>query len=697
MPQDIFAPPPNIHSINSSKNSANNIKSSEKSTPRQKLDLIEELPLIVKDGRREVAKILERIEGESKITLQTNEFVLPKVDTSLANTTGRQEYDAHKWHNRLIYGDNLLVMQGLLLGDKDSGLESMRGKIDLIYIDPPYDSKADYRTKITLPNSDIEQKPNVLEQFAYSDTWRDGTISYLRMIYPRVALMRELLSERGSIYVHLDWHIGHYVKILMDSIFGRENFRNEIIWCYNRWANVSTNFQRMHDTLLFYTKNESAIFNEQREELKETRKRNLVEIIDGKKVSKRDEQGNVIYRTQTDKPVADWWEIYPVGKTGKERLDYATQKPEALLERIIKASSYGDCGESTHPLTPSAREGEDLPSKNSPPLAGGVGGGVKTEPSIVADFFAGSGTTLAVAEKLGRRWIGSDFGKPSCMIMRKRLIEIPSKPFLYHAIGDYQKEILASSKEFKRIGDLSKVVLYLYGAKPLESSNPNGNLGIKRESNKNILVLVDSPNKLTGEATIKRANELRLATLGGFDKVIILGWNFVVNIVEILKDYDKSTLEVLVIPPDLLSKLKNSKSYEKLVASNSIRFSSLQYLSLKTIHIESSGQSNQKLEIELENYCLLSPDALPLDEKNQAILRECVANNPLDLIEYWSVDFDYDGERFFSRWQSYRGKDLQIETKAVLVVPRLDSRVICVKAVDVFGFESMVIQSVERR
>lgn len=556
-------------------------------------------------------------------------------------------------------------MQGLILGDKDSGLEPMRGKIDLIYIDPPYDSKADYRTKITLPNSDIEQKPNVLEQFAYSDTWRDGTISYLQMIYPRLSLMRELLSERGSIYVHLDWHIGHYVKILMDSIFGRENFRNEIIWCYSRWANVSTSFQRMHDTLLFYTKSENAIFNEQREELKETRKRNLVEIVDGKKVSKRDEQGNVIYRTQTDKPIADWWEIYPVGKTGKERLDYATQKPEALLERIIKASSYG----------------ADL----------------SQEPSIVADFFAGSGTTLAVAEKLGRRWIGSDFGKPSCMIMRKRLLEIPSKPFLYHAIGDYQKEILASSKEFKRIGDLSKVILYLYGANPLEIDNPNGNLGIKREANKNILVFVDSPNKLTGKSTIERADELRAKTLGGFDKVIILGWNFAFNIVEILKSYDKNTLEVLVIPPDLLSKLKSNASYEKLIKNNSIRFSSLQYLSLKTIHIESSGQSSQKLEIELENYCLLSPDALPLDEKSQVALQECINNNPLSLIEYWSVDFDYDGERFFSRWQNYRGKDLQIETKATLIVPKLDSRTICVKAVDVFGFESMVVQSVNQK
>lgn len=134
-----------------------------------------------------------------------------------------------QWKNRLIYGDNILVMQGLLAGDPTSGLESMRGKIDLIYIDPPFDSKADYRTKITLPNVNLSQKPTVIEQFAYADTWKDGTVSYLKMIYPRLVLMRELLSEKGSIYVHIDWHVGHYVKILLDDIFGKENFLNEIV------------------------------------------------------------------------------------------------------------------------------------------------------------------------------------------------------------------------------------------------------------------------------------------------------------------------------------------------------------------------------------------------------------------------------------------------------------------------------------
>src|SRR3990172_2014109 len=190
--------------------------------------LIEQLPKIVAEGKKEVERILERLSGPNKLTLQTNEYVLPSKDKSGLFRGEIREINEKEWLNRLVYGDNLLVMQALLAGDPATGLPSMRGKIDLIYIDPPFDSKADYRTKITLPGTTIEQKPTVLEQFAYSDTWKDGTVSYLQTIYPRLVLMRELLSEQGSIYVHLDWHVGHYVKVLMDEVFGKENFRNEI-------------------------------------------------------------------------------------------------------------------------------------------------------------------------------------------------------------------------------------------------------------------------------------------------------------------------------------------------------------------------------------------------------------------------------------------------------------------------------------
>ena len=193
--------------------------------------LLEQLPEIVRAGKRRAEQILEGLEGRGRIALQTRELVTPAKDTNWQTfqslRTGGPASNG-SWLNRLIYGDNLLAMAALLAGDEQT--PSLRGKIDLFYIDPPFDSKADYRTKITLPGGDMEQKPTVIEQFAYSDTWADGTASYLAMIAPRLCLMRELLSEKGSIYVHLDWHVSHYVKIAMDEIFGKENFLNEIIW-----------------------------------------------------------------------------------------------------------------------------------------------------------------------------------------------------------------------------------------------------------------------------------------------------------------------------------------------------------------------------------------------------------------------------------------------------------------------------------
>jgi hypothetical protein len=176
--------------------------------------------------------------------------------------------EGQPWTNRLIYGDNLLAMAALLAGDDTT--PSLRGKVDLIYIDPPFDSKADYRTKVTLPAIgngtsavELEQKPTVIEQFAYSDTWSDGTASYLAMITPRLILMRELLADTGSIYVHLDWHVGHYVKLVLDEVFGKTKFRNEVIWGYGGGGAPKDFYPKKHDTLFWYTKFDSWTFNKQ--------------------------------------------------------------------------------------------------------------------------------------------------------------------------------------------------------------------------------------------------------------------------------------------------------------------------------------------------------------------------------------------------------------------------------------------------
>ena len=619
--------------------------------------LIYELPKIVDEGRREAQRILERLGSGTHIGLQTNELVLPSKDISgLWKGKVGELNTSDEWMNRLVYGDNLLAMQALLAGDEATGLPSLRGKVDLIYIDPPFDSKADYRTKINLPGADIEQKPTVIEQFAYADTWKDGTISYLKMLYPRLVLMRELLSEKGSIYVHIDWHVGHYVKLLLDDIFGKECFQNEIIWHYIKGASGNDRFGRKHNTILFYSKSEAKIFN-----------RDAIGIPYNPETLARAQRGEARYNISAEElmergknPGDVWMDIPPIQGNSLENTSYATQKPQALLERIIKASS--------------------------------------NEGDLVCDFFGGSGTTAAVAERLGRRWITTDIGKPATLVMRKRFIDQEVKPFLYQAIGDYQKEVFRRNKLYKRVGDLSQIVMQLYGAIPFTEEQLNDrNWGQVKSSR--TLVLVDSPNKLTGKATIKRAYEAKNALLGGgWSKVVVLGWNFAFDVSEAIMQY-KDDVDVLVIPPDLLDKL-SKKGYDKLVREGSVRFSTLQYLMCRPIKAVPLSAEEENLVIELENYVLLSPDNIPLDDKDKTKLQEVMDKDPLALIEYWSIDPDYDGVTFRSQWQDYRentendSDPLHCIYTAVLRVPRKPRRTVCVKAVDVFGFESMVVETI---
>ncbi|MEM3127209.1 MAG: site-specific DNA-methyltransferase [Candidatus Woesearchaeota archaeon] len=430
--------------------------------------LIEQLPKIVAQGKKEAQKILDSLSSKNRITLQTNELVLPtKAKGGLSLFTGQsvKELTKKDWLNRMIYGDNLLAMQALLAGDPATGMPSMRGKIDLIYIDPPFDSKADYRTKIHLPSTDIEQKPTVIEQFAYADTWKNGTVSYLQMIVPRLILMRELLSEQGSIYVHIDWRVGHYVKVIMDEIFGKENFVNEIIRGLKPGSRPKNGFGRKHENILFYSKAKENNYFSEKEIGVEYAEGTLVRLNYAGAREKNLEKVKERMKIPTD--VWNEKEFFNLEGNEKENVGYGTQKPEELLKRIILASC--------------------------------------TENGIVADFFAGSGTTGAVAEKLGRRWIMSDIGKPACMIMRKRLIDLEAKPFLYQSIGDYQKEQFEKSA-FKTLGDLAHVVINLYGALPfpLQESVPN-NLGYIKQSK--TLVFVDSPAKAISFAENDKTRE----------------------------------------------------------------------------------------------------------------------------------------------------------------------------------------------
>ncbi len=642
--------------------------------------LLEQLPDIVANGRKQAERILESLETRQRVRLQTREVVLPARDSAAQDWVTQQQRHAQQagaspdapWMNRLIYGDNLLAMAALLAGDEDT--PSLRGKVDLIYIDPPFDSKADYRTKVVLPGVELEQKPSVIEQFAYSDTWSDGTASYLTMITPRLILMRELLADTGSIYVHLDWHVGHYVKLVLDEIFGKDGFFNEIIWHYPDKLQGNINgLPKNHDTLFAYRKNKDAIWNGVKIQLDGPRKinRRVWNPVTKKLDTARDEFGNVIYDTYTEKNADDVWQIAQAEVTkNPNNTGYNTEKPETLLERIIGASS--------------------------------------NEGDLVADFNGGSGTTAAVAEKLGRRWITTDLGKPACMVMRKRLIDQEAKPFLYQAIGDYQVEAAKThfGRSNFRIGDLSQIVLSLYGALPLPpEANPQRNLGqiagveLNGRRGSKTLVLADSPNKLTGTATLKKAIAQRDNLLGGWDRVVVLGWNFEPSIGETITALNDNRLEVLVIPPDLLDRLKKKGGVEKL--RGQVRFSSLQYLTLHPIARSVRG-SEETLTVRLKNYVLLSPEAINLDDANRAKLQEVANREPLALIEYWAVDPDYDGEVFRSVWQDYRGNTandadaLRVVTQAVLTTPAKEGpRRVCVRVVDLFGFEAEVVTTVD--
>ena len=696
--------------------------------------LLEQLPEIVKRGREEAEKILENLENRHRVTLQTREVVLPAKDavaqdwvTSQARAAQREVFapgqasliaslqpilgentvrpelvEGQPWTNRLIYGDNLLAMAALLAGDEHT--PSLRGKVDLIYIDPPFDSKADYRTKVTLPGLELEQKPTVIEQFAYSDTWSDGTASYLAMITPRLILMRELLADTGSIYVHLDWHVGHYVKLILDEVFGKGNFRNEIVWHYaNSGLKArSRKFHQVTESLYWYTKGADFLFEhlfKDRKDGQSKQAKRKFNPITKKADMVRDESGSIVYEIREEVLENSLWETGSMSNS-PERIGYPTQKPEALLEKVIMATS--------------------------------------SKGSLVLDLFGGSGTTAAVAEKLGRRWITTDLGKPACMIMRKRLIDQDAKPFLYQAIGDYQVEAAKATlgRDF-RIGDLSQIVLSLYGALPLPPDvNPQRNLGqiagiaLGAGRGSKTLVLADSPNKLTGATTLKKAIAQRDSLMGGWDRVVVLGWNFEPSIGETITALNDSRLEVLVIPPDLMDRLKKKGGLDKL--RGQVRFSSLQYLTIypverrrNTVRAElfdglrtgtveaavnpstSSGRTEvsdgaqETLTVKLKNYVLLSPEAINLDDDNRAKLQAVANKEPLALIEYWAVDPDYDGKVFRSVWQDYRGNTandedaLRVATQALVKVEaRNGPRKVCVRVVDVFGFEAEVITTV---
>jgi DNA modification methylase len=601
-----------------------------------------------------------RAPNPKDIEFQTAEVVIPNPKEAGTlplsfrdQLLGEAEIDKQKM-NRLIWGDNLLAMQALLA-------QGYEGKINLIYIDPPFDSKADYSCKLKIAGEEFTKEPSVIERLAYKDTWAGGTDSYLDMLYPRLQLMKRLLAPNGSIYVHLDWHVGHYIKVIMDEIFGKNNFRNEIIWFYpDTPGRTEKDFNSKHDNILRYGKSENYIFNadEVREEIlaasveryKKPRVLGGREYIGGKSA-------------EIGKVPEDVWRIPSVKGTTQERTNYSTQKPEKLLERIIKVSS--------------------------------------NEGDLIADFFCGSGTTLAVAEKLGRRWIGCELGKVGIQVSRGRLVEMGAKPFLIENIGNYQRQMIYLSGG--RIWEMQKIILKLYDAEPRKDYQ---DLGVKKDEKGNLsLVYVGYPDR---PVTARKVEELaKIAeTLdgSGYKNLIILGWDYEYNYEELLeqrlknsKDKIRIKIESRTIPPEIYDYLKQTRDEEEIEPlKEKIHFYEKPYLRLAEPKIVETGEDKAEVSIKIDRYVIFD---WPIEkEKDREKIIQLAKNNFAILIDYWAIDWDYDGFTFKSEMQAMRGlgrrvKIVPIEMSKIL--KRGKEYKIAVRVVDIFGNDATSILEID--
>jgi DNA modification methylase len=675
--------------------------------------------------------------------------------------TGRQ---IKGWNNKLIWGDNKLILSSLKNGPLREEIEA-QGGINLIYIDPPFDVGADFSMDIEIGGETLTKKPGILEELAYRDTWGKGADSFIAMIYEGLVLMRDLLVDDGSIFVHCDWRVNSYIRLVLDEVFGKSFYKldevfgksfykNELRWKRQppRGAKaISKQYARSSDSILYYTRNSSYIWNPQYKQYSEKYIKS--------KFNKKDKDGR-LYRIDnigdySDKSIANfrsqnriydypsgkigliryldeakgeaitdiWLDINEVNSQALEATKYATQKPEALLGRIIKASS--------------------------------------NEGDLVADFFCGSGTTLSVAEKLNRKWIGSDLGKFAIHTTRKRMIGVQrqlkkedkswrafeilnlGKYERQHYIGvnpnlreqEKQKQLEAREKDFLNL------ILHAYRAEAVSQFNTFQGKKAGR------LVAVGPVNlpvtRLFVEEIILECRQKHIT------RVDILGFEFEMGLFPNILDEAKAKgidLAMKYIPRDVFDK--------RAVEKNQVVFHDVSFIEVKP-HF-GKGKNKHSIAVELTDFSVFySQDAKGADEslkknkskvivdkgqvvkiskdKNGIVNREVLTQNWTDWIDYWAVDFDFESKReivrvkrepdaqihldgstepvqlklgdyeevwtgdyvFENEWQSFRTKkDRSIELKSVFRECPPGRRKIAVKVVDILGNDTMKIVEV---
>jgi len=680
-----------------------------------------------------------------------------KWDNTLFDMRGRQKSG---WSNKLIWGDNKLILSSLKNGPMREEIEK-NGGIKLIYIDPPFDVGADFSMDIEIGDNTFTKEPSVLEELAYRDTWGKGADSFIAMIYERLVLMRDLLADDGSIYVHCDWRVNSYLRIILDEIFGKNNFINEIIWRRKQAQAWSANqFGITNDTILFFSKAGQHCFNpifskDDDNTQKYIKERFVFDDGDGRKYMKsplvnplvrpnmqyvfhgvnppktgwlyskermeemykrnelvmpKDKDSRIYRKIYLDEYKGQmiqniWIDIPIVNPMANERIDYPTQKPEALLERIIKASS--------------------------------------NENDIVADFFCGSGTTAAVAEKLNRKWIVSDLGKFAIHTTRKRMIQIQRKlkeegkdyrAFEVLNLGKYERahyigvnmnlrEEARQKKLEQKEKDFIALILRAYKA---EAVNNFKCFHGKKAGRIVAIGPINLPvTRLFVEEIILECREKRIS------RVDIIAFEFEMGLFPNIQEEAKSKgidLALKYIPREVFDK--------RAVEKNQVVFYDVNYIEVKPhtknnqIAIElmdfsvfysqdsvdnaaaSLGNGKSKIVVEGGKIIKVNKD------KDGIITKEVLTKKWTDWIDYWSVDFNFESKReivrikdevtgemveqwtgdyiFENEWQSFRTKN---NRSLELITPfhecESGRHKVAVKVVDIFGNDTMKIIDVQ--
>ena len=651
------------------------------------------------------------------LPFQTLEHVdEPRKETKhqgeLFDARGRQ---TQGWTNKLIWGDNKLILSSLKAGALRQQIEDAGG-LKLIYIDPPFDVGADFSMDIEIGDEIFHKEPNLLEQIAYRDTWGRGADSFIAMMYERLVLMRDLMHPEGTLYLHCDYRVNSFIRCALDEVFGRDGYRNEIIWTYSGGAVPDDDFPRKHHTILKYRKGDRHIFNVEYRPYNELTAKRMQSIHKG-----------VMVDVERGTPITDWWTDIkvPTGPRNQEKLGYPTQKPEALLERIIKVSSNaGD---------------------------------------LVADFFCGSGTTASVAEKLGRKWIATDLGKFAIHTTRKRLIGVqrelksadkPFRAFSVLNLGRYERQaylnvsgrIPREQREaalIRKEREFRELILRAYKGEALYG---DGFFHGKRAGR---LVAVGPINLPVGRLFVEEViTEMRKR---GATRVDVLAFEFEMGLFPAVLDEAKRKGIDLVpryIPAEVFDKravdrgqvvfhdvsfveatpryAKGRSAREKLTVQIELTEFSVYYTQgALEAAIAALKEGKSDVVCEAGKLVKISKD------KDGAVRRDTLTKHWTDWVDYWAIDFDYESRKeiirvpigtgvggvlpgfehgqqempldfeerwtggyiFENEWQSFRTrKDRDLElVSAEHTYDRPGRYTVAVKVIDIFGNDTMTL------